>query len=282
MFSAEAGVAYYVVLEGTVDTWDTFYNVSIQEQEPESFCDDFWDDDFDGFLDCDDPDCQGTFECDSGPGAVSDPCFTNNDCEATANGDPICLGFQLGFDGGYCSEFCDGPGDCPDGGVCKDINISAHGVCYKSCVTTNDCPPGTECNDDGTGQFSCDLPPELNCQDYADNDFDSLVDCEDPACATSSSCVPGVRPPGEACQLHSQCAASSGTDPFCIDQFHEGWPGGYCSEYCDMQIGDCPAGSKCTDAFGTQSGSGTCMKDCVDDLDCRAGYLCNFDNVCAL
>ncbi len=279
-FPATAGTTYYVVVESLGSSFDTFYNISVDQPFPESFCNGQFDDDFDGFVDCDDPNnCQGSFECQPGSGEVGSNCFQNTNC-AAQDGDPICLDFNQGFNNGYCSEFCDGPGDCPNAGVCKDLNISFHGVCFKSCATFADCPAGTDCVDDGGGQLICDKPPELNCQDYADNDFDSFTDCADPsACASSPSCASGPLAAGAPCQLHSQCQ-SDGNDPFCIDQFHQNWPGGYCSEYCTVGGSDCPAGSQCSTAFFTGNALGTCLKTCADSTECRSGYFCNFENVC--
>jgi hypothetical protein len=275
-----AGQTVYVVAESLGGGFDSWFNLSVQQLFPESFCWDFWDDDQDGYLDCDDPtNCKGqSFDCQPGPKGLAQSCFSNTECQAT-DGDPICLGFSQGFNQGYCSEFCTTDADCTGGGICKDINISVSGVCFKSCATTLDCPAGTECVNDG-GDLYCDKAPEVNCQDYADNDFDGLTDCEDPtACATSPSCTSGPGAPGVPCQIHNQCQAT-GNDPFCISQFDFGWPGGYCSEYCDLALNDCPAGSVCDSWFFNPSGKGQCLDQCVTSVDCRPGYFCNFNNVC--
>lgn len=274
-FEATAGTDYFVIFESKSINSNSWFNATIDQPMPEDFCDDGWDDDFDGYLDCDDPTaCQGiSFECNPGALGYAEECFANNQCVATG-GDPICLGWQQGFSNGYCSEFCAGPGDCPAGGVCVDLNISFHGVCFKACETDLECPNGLSCVDPGNGEKFCDKPPELNCQDYNDNDFDGLEDCEDAtACATSFSCTPGPNPTGSACQIHNQCT-SNGNDPLCIDSFNFFWPGGYCSQYCDMATNDCPAGSVCTDYLFVPSGNATCMKTCATPQDCRPGYQC--------
>jgi hypothetical protein len=271
-FPAVAGETYFVIFEAKGAGSD--FSGQIDQPLPESWCDGQWDDDFDGYLDCDDPsNCKGqSLECSPGPNGYGASCFQNNQCQATG-GDPICLNWNQGFNSGYCSEFCDGPGDCP-GGVCVDLNISVHGVCFKSCATDADCPNGLSCNDDGQGTLTCGNPPELNCQDYQDNDFDSLEDCEDAtACAASFSCTPGVKAAGTTCQIHNQCAANA-PDPICIDQFNFGWPGGYCSEFCDLAADDCPTGSVCSSYFFFPSGNGSCMQTCASNADCRNGYSC--------
>ena len=196
-----------------------------------------------------------------------------SNCAATG-GDPVCLDATLGFPGGYCSEFCAGPTDCGATGVCIDLGISLHGVCFGKCNVDTDCSNGLSCVDLGNGQKICDKEQELNCQDYNDNDFDGLIDCEDSLlCATSPSCVPGTRAAGVPCQLHSQCAADA-NDPLCIDSFNYSWPLGYCSQFCDLLLNDCPTGSTCAEVFVLQSGSGVCLDDCSVSTDCRSGYTC--------
>lgn len=275
-FEATAGSTYYVIVESASPTGGGFYSFQIDQPTPEDFCTDQTDDDLDGLVDCDDPEsCQGISpDCTPGSLGYGEPCFDNTECSATGE-DPICLGWQQGFNNGYCSEFCAGAGDCPGGGVCIDINISLHGVCFKGCATVDDCPNGLDCVDDGINPPHCNTAPELNCQDYTDNDFDGLEDCEDAtACATSFSCTPGPRPAGASCQIHNQCSATA-NDPLClVDPFFFGWPGGYCTEYCDLSAPDCPAGSVCSDYIFLQSGNGTCMDSCNTDADCRAGYQC--------
>jgi len=272
--SATAGTTYFVVVESTSPTASGFYDVQIDQPTPEDFCDDMFDDDFDGYLDCDDPtSCQGSVECVPGSGALSTPCFYNTDC-ASANGDPICLGYQQGFNDGYCSEFCSGPGDCAGDGVCVDIGISVHGVCFDGCQTDSDCAGDFVCVSVPGGQKACQNPPEVACGDWADNDGDGLEDCEDPtSCQGTIWCTPGPNPVGATCQNHYDCQATNG-DPRCISSFWDGWPGGYCSEYCDLSLNDCPSGSSCSDWLFLQSGNGLCLKDCTTTADCRSGYDC--------
>jgi hypothetical protein len=277
---ATAGETYYIIAESLTAASTGYYNISVDQPFPEQYCDDQWDDDFDGYLDCDDPtNCQGqSFECNPGAGALASACFWNNECAATG-GDPICLDWNQGFNNGYCSEFCNTSADC-NNGTCVDINISVHGVCFKNCATSNDCPAGTACVDSGLGQTICDKPPEISCQDWQDDDFDDLIDCEDPsACkGISPNCTSGPTAPGGACQIHNQCSASDG-DPYCIDS----WPGGYCGEFCDLGLQDCPSGSACTDWYWFPSGNGLCYDECVQSTDCRPGYVCinyNGNNIC--
>jgi len=273
-FPVTAGTTYYILFESTSPNAFGDYWGSIDQLLPEQWCGDQWDDDQDGFLDCDDPTaCKGIqFECQPGASTYGTTCFSNTNCAATG-GDPICLNWNQGFNNGYCSEFCDGPGDCAGDGVCVDINISFHGVCFDGCVTSADCANGNTCVPSPSGQLICDKPPEVNCQDYNDNDFDGLEDCLDPtACATSFSCQSGPLTTGSPCQIHAECE-SNGTDPFCIDQTHIGWPGGYCSQYCDLALQDCEAGSTCSNSLFFTNAP-ICLETCVLQTDCRSGYFC--------
>jgi hypothetical protein len=278
-FPVTAGTVYYVVFEALQPDAVGFYDLNVQQLLPEDWCEGQFDDDQDGFVDCDDPtSCKGIdFNCQPGVAPYGSTCFQNSTCSAD-DGDPICLDWQQGFNNGYCSEFCDGPGDCAGDGVCVDINISFHGVCFDGCTTTADCPAGTTCVDSGNGELICDKPPEVNCLDYDDNDFDGLIDCQDPtACAQSFACQPGSLPAGAPCNIHLECAANN-NDPFCIDQFHFGWPGGYCTQYCDLALDDCPAGSACGP---NPVGSGdVCLQTCAAPGDCRPGFFCSGDGTC--
>ena len=246
---------------------------------PESFCSDYTDNDFDGYVDCDDANaCQGTAACMPGLTPVGQPCFDNFNCQAT-NGDPICLPNFKGFINGYCSEFCNLlANDCPGNAQCVQLGFSKNGVCMQGCLTVNDCASGYACVDRGLPSKVCDKPPELNCNDYNDNDNDGFIDCEDTtSCSSSSaSCVPGVLAVGSACQLHNECQASA-NDPFCIDQFHFGWPGGYCAEFCNLAANDCPNGDVCSAFLFFSSGNGLCLKTCSVQTDCRVGYFCQSD-----
>jgi hypothetical protein len=122
----------------------------------------------------------------------------------------------------------------------------------------------------------CDKPPELNCLDYADNDFDGRVDCEDStSCTGSAQCAPGPGPAGSPCQIHGECFAGQG-DPLCISAFQLNWPGGYCSEWCDIAANDCPSDATCVSYLNlSTSGQGQCLRTCTSGADCRPGYFCN-------
>ncbi len=75
---------------------DGSFDLSVAPWHPETACNNLVDDDSDGYLDCDDPDCQTRPECASGPGATGSPCGTPTDCSAN-HADPICLPLSEGF-----------------------------------------------------------------------------------------------------------------------------------------------------------------------------------------
>jgi hypothetical protein len=106
------------------------------------------------YIDCDDSDCSDTLECKSG----------------------YCLG------GAYsCSSFRFG-NDCRSAPGCSWIELFGQGRCVgfgSSCdeLQTSECRSTTDC----TWDFG------ENCNNYKDDDFDDLIDCEDPDC--DAECV---------------------------------------------------------------------------------------------
>jgi hypothetical protein len=71
--------------------------------------------------------------------------------------------------------------------------------------------------------------------------------------------------------MHTDCAAIAGGDPYCID----GWPGGYCTEFCGFSPTECPPGSACIDYLFWPSGAGNCFETCNGPSDCPPGYGCH-------
>ncbi|WP_206079475.1 hypothetical protein [Polyangium spumosum] len=270
------GQKLYVIVDGAAGG-SGYFDLNVDMPQPESFCFDFWDDDQDGYVDCDDPTmCQGTFACQPGPTPLGGPCFSNYDCQANAN-DPVCLQSYQGFPEGLCSEWCDlAAQDCPGDGYCVDLGFgSVHGVCLDGCVADADCRLGYACVDEGHPTKVCRQGPEANCDNYADDDDDQLTDCEDPSCQGTPACQPGSKAAGQPCATSNECYAGQ-NDPLCLAQDWYGYPGGYCSEYCNFQD-DCGPGSICVSWFFFPSGAGTCMRTCQSDAQCRPGYSC-YDN----
>jgi hypothetical protein len=273
-FEATAGSTYFIVLDGASGS-SGFFDLSVDMPQPEFSCSNFWDDDQDGYLDCDDPnDCQSSFECIPGSTKTGQSCWQPNECTAN-NNDPVCLDEWHGFPGGYCSEWCDmAAPDCSGDAVCADIGLpSVHGVCLDGCSTDSECRVGYACIPKGpNGEKACVLSPEATCTNSSDDDKDSLTDCEDPDCQGKPECLPGPKAAGQPCSASNECYAGQ-NDPICIDELSWGWPGGYCAEFCNF--GDaCGPGSACTQWLGFPSGAGLCMRVCLTDSQCRPGYAC--------
>jgi hypothetical protein len=161
----------------------------------EQDCQNGLDDDVDGLLDCQDPDCG------------SDPyCFGGN--ENCGNGkdddgdglidclDPDCKSHPL------CTT--PGPEDCvnkrdDDGDTlidCQDPDCALHPACLAP--GQENCTNGRD--DDGDGLVDCQdpdcvfhpacvKPGQENCVNGVDDDGDGLVDCQDPDCVFHPACV---------------------------------------------------------------------------------------------
>jgi hypothetical protein len=117
------------------------------------------------------------------------------------------------------------------------------------------------------------------CSDEFDNDGDGLLDCGDPsACKGGPNCTGGVIALGQACFGNfggpNECSSSDG-DPVCLSDFG-GFPGGYCSEFCDVALQDCPGDGLCAewDALGNGDVYPICLDGCATAAECRPGYTC--------
>jgi hypothetical protein len=280
LFPVTMGQTYFLMIDGMTPADAGPFTLILNAVTPETNCADFLDNDFDGYVDCDDPTaCQSLPACVPGATPTGQACSANTDCTANHN-DPICLQlFQ--FPNGYCSEFCDTTlQDCSPGNVCyAGLNLSVHGVCLHTCAADSDCriADGYGCVDKGLAGKVCTIAPETACNDYLDNDHDLLTDCQDPTlCQTLPACTPGTQAIGQPCTQHSDCVASPGVnDPFCLDETHEFNPNGYCSHFCDPNVpSDCGPGALCV-PNGPFSAN-ICMVTCTSDAQCRTaeGYAC--------
>lgn len=115
---------------------------------------------------------------------------------------------------------------------------------------------------------------ETNCTDLTDNDFDGLIDCNDPTnCQTLAVCTPGAGATGTACTMPNQCAATP-NDPLCLPA-SSGWANGYCTEFCNLLNDDCATGALCAD-FNLGNDTGLCLDACATSNDCQNpnDYFC--------
>ena len=160
-------------------------------------------------------------------------------------------------------EECDGGPDCTD--ECKLITVCGDG--QREAGEQCDPPDVVTCG------LTCATirPPEIDCQDLFDNNSNGLTDCADPEdCQQLPLCTPGATPPGGPCTVPSDCQAT-GNDPLCFTVYEEG----YCSEFCNVELNDCPAGSVCANYWGFANNAGSCMKACTLPEECGANQYCN-------
>ena len=280
--SLVAGQSYFVFVDGNnlFDSGQFSIDIEIPQPEFDFECDDHFDNDFDGYLDCDDPsDCQANFYCTPGMQEPGTQCFASSDCAATGN-DPICLGPNEGFAEGYCSEFCDLANPvCAGDALCADPipvtgkYVSVHPICFDTCSSIADCRPGYDCVDRGLAKKVCIVAPENQCGDVTDNDVDGLIDCQDPDCQATATCQGGVKAAGQPCLDTGECFSNM-SDPVCLTEAFFGFPGGYCSQFCDPALNDCGVGGVCVTGFLFQLDAPVCLDVCNVQGDCRAGYSC--------
>jgi hypothetical protein len=276
-------------------------------------CSNGQDEDEDGLVDCSDGDCAGYGHCKPSycgdgklnPGEDCEPGDLGGaDCASLGfDGGELACKADCTLDPSECTkkplpscgngaldtgEECDGAllggKDCPSLGYiagtldCKsDCTLSAAG-----CVSAEDCASGQDEDKDGAidcSDFDCKAAPgcntgaETRCDNAVDEDFDGLIDCGDPDdCQGLAVCKSGQTPVGGPCDSPADCAAM-GDDPFCISDALFGWPGGACSDFCDLFASDCAPGALCLDA-GLKNGAGLCVDACQTSADCRPGYTC--------
>ena len=152
------GVKFFLVIDGVNDSDADYLSLQMANE----ICTDFFDNDGDMFMDCEDSGCSSDPGCVPGTDATSDACTAHTECSSNANDDPFCIDdFFWGWPNGYCSEFCDlGADDCASGSVCGDpmITFSGNGLCLKTCANAADCPNGYTCSDTySTGTDACHI-----------------------------------------------------------------------------------------------------------------------------
>lgn len=184
---------------------DRVYNATCLfpcDPEPE-VCNDFFDNDFDGLVDCEDPDCDGAIIC--------GPC----------NDNAILLTIQFDRSPGETSwVLTDANGDLVERSPSYD-DLEANSLITEELCLTDECftftindsrNDGICCrfgdgfysltSSDGTvifegGRFSNEETLEIcngrlpeNCLDGLDNDLDGFIDCEDADCEAADNCNP--------------------------------------------------------------------------------------------
>ncbi len=156
------------------------------------------DDDGDGLVDCDDPDCTGLLWCAEVTGTACSDGEDNDDDGAIDCDDTDCAGLASCVPVGEvtaaaCSNGNDDDGDGDQD--CDDEDCRGFVFCAPGAVDTeldadrcsdgvdNDLDGATDCADTGCGGFTfCREDGPDACVDGADNDGDGLADCDDPTC----------------------------------------------------------------------------------------------------
>ena len=184
---------------------DCFTHPACKSTKPEN-CTNGIDDDGDGFIDCQDPDCKTHPSCKSKP---PENCTNRKD-------------------------------DDGDGLIdCNDPDCFTHPGCTSN---PENCTNGID--DDGDGLIDCQDPQCYNhpsckkqedCTNSIDDDGDGLIDCQDPDCKTHPSCG---GPGKEICDNSKDDDGDGKID--CQDPDCKGHPacGGPGKEICDNGIDD--------------------------------------------
>ncbi|APR77719.1 Type IV fimbrial biogenesis protein PilY1 [Minicystis rosea] len=260
------------------------------------------DDNGNGLLDCEDPECDGNSACadtctPSTPAAIhvfitsstaGRPAVHAASCSA-ASGKEMIYRIIADQDGKLVVKLSSNVADfsisvrtaCGDDAseiACANKPADGNGVDLERLVvpvtagtTYFVMVDGNTPEDMGFFQLVVDRP-ESNCKNLSDDDGNGYVDCDDAdLCQTRPECVPGPTPVGEPCALATECQANH-NDPICFGPI-QGFVGGYCSEFCDPVADDCGPSSVCVTGL-LDSVHGVCLTACIDASDCRAGYAC--------
>ncbi|PKN45018.1 MAG: hypothetical protein CVU59_10185 [Deltaproteobacteria bacterium HGW-Deltaproteobacteria-17] len=147
--------------DGLVDCDDPDCVEDASCQAAMEICDDHQDNDGDSWVDCDDPDCYASAVC-TASGEICNDRIDNDDDSLVDCDDPDCS----------TSAIC-----APDDEVCDD-------------TIDNDGDGYVDCDDmDCTADIHCEQATETACNDLVDNDHDGLTDCTDPDCYEDLGCV---------------------------------------------------------------------------------------------
>jgi hypothetical protein len=210
-------------------------------QNMETICDDGDDNDGDGYIDCDDPDCADNMACieTNCADSIDDDGDGDTDCaDPDCLSDPYCVEFDC--NDGFTNDNddfidCDDT-DCVDANKCEEYDCS-DGIdndndgekdCYDSeCFFDHSCGGkehycDNDADDDGDGFQDCEDPDCADscieiCNDGNDNDANGLIDCADPACACAAGCTPPAEETNCSDGIDNNCdSLVDCEDQFCI------------------------------------------------------------------
>jgi hypothetical protein len=250
-FTAEAGLTYYVVVDGYAGAAGQF-DVTVTCADAET-CDDGIDNNGNALIDCSDPECAGTTAC------TETVCndTTDNDHDGMADClDADCVDATNCYESG-CSDTTDNDGD---GDVdCDDMDCFGDTACAtgsaaigEACTANDDCSsgacwtellsgyPGGYCLTLGYTDCTGTCPTGSTCVEFSGwglGPWGCLDDCDAGACRTGYRCYSTDLPICIAgCTDNAQCTVTGSCD---IYDPVEG--GGFCNpiaENCSNTIDD--------------------------------------------
>ncbi len=201
-FTAPADGVYYLIVKAySANPSTRTYAIAVWHHETpaELTCDDGFDNDLDGLVDCEDSDCFGLGAC-----TVETVCGDGLDNDADGDfdcGDVDCAGIEPCGDENTEARCGDGIDNDNDGDTdCEDADCDGLGSCgpensvaFCADGIDNDNDGMTDCFDtDCNGVGACGPEnTEAFCNDGLDNDADGLTDCYDPDCVPIAQCQPG-------------------------------------------------------------------------------------------
>jgi len=234
-------------------------------------CDDGFDNDSDGLIDTQDPQCASPQGVSESP-TCSDGVDNDRDGFVDFGADPGCQSVNdsselssIACDDGVDNDF-DGAIDLLDTGCESPTDNSERGACEDS--LDNDGDGLVDLADPGCVEVGdpSERSPALECDDGVDNDGDGNIDLADPNCnapgdPSEDACGNGQIDPGEVCD------DGNANDSDC------------CSTSCQPA----PQGTSCTDANACTSGdscnsTGICQPG--PPLACNDGQFCNGTETC--
>ncbi|HOX42219.1 MAG TPA: hypothetical protein PK668_01415 [Myxococcota bacterium] len=193
-------------------------------------------------------------------------------------------------DGGQCPTLCSVDGDCCEEHGCVDGFCLPVGACPTGCNKECDKAAGQVC-DQGTKRCIQGAPP-LNCQTDCNCFTDEVCDqgacvaaCQgDEDCAEGLECRDSLCRPA-ACATREECVGGAGC-MVCKNQECVSEPA-VCAGDADCCVGrrcnfgtcvpvetGCLADNDCTEVDFPRCVDGSCVQECVNDIDCLQGQAC--------